>query len=85
VHTRVTFLCGGGGIDLLVPPIHGAKTCFLSAIQRGLSDNHPVPIRPCLKQQMCAGVYGEKFPNFCVEVLQARINCLRCFGWGACY
>ena len=62
-----------------IPP-NGAKTCFfLSLIQCGLLDTYPalmLTMFETVDMNRCAGAYtGEKFPNFCVEVLQASKNC----------
>ena len=74
-----------------IAPGVGAKTRFLSSIQHGLSDTHLSPISTVFETtdvNRCAGAYTrEKFPNFCVGVLQApkKLRRERYFGLGASY
>jgi len=86
VHTRIK-------IAPRVPP-NSTKThfvFFVSPIQHGLSDTYPVLISTVFEttgMNLCARAYTcDKFPNFCIGVLQDPKNCPQkhYFGWGACY
>ena len=52
---------------------------FLLPVQRGLRDTYSAPISTVFETtdvNRCAGPYTrEKFPNFCIGVLQAPKNC----------
>jgi len=69
-----------GEIAPVVPP-KGAKTCFvffLSPSQRGLVDIYPAAISTIFETTDMNGVlnvHAQKFPNFCLKVLQAEKTC----------
>jgi len=59
--------------------VHRVFCFFLSPVQRGLRDTYSAPISTVFETtdvNRCAGPYTrEKFPNFCIGVLQAPKNC----------
>jgi len=68
-----------GEIAPVVPP-KGAKTCFvfLSPSQHGLLDIYPASISTIFETTDMNGVlnvHPQKFPNFCLKVLQAEKTC----------
>ena len=75
-HSQIFFFFGGGRKSHQGSP-NGTKmglNFFLSQIQCGLLDAYPAPILTTFETtdvSWCPGVYThEKFPNFCVGVLQ---------------
>ena len=90
VHTRIKIVrgnCPEGSSKQ-----HQNTFCFfVSSIQHGLSDTYPVLISTVFEttgMNLCARAYTcDKFPNFCIGVLQDPKNCPQkhYFGWGACY